>query len=244
MALVEAAPSDDMRVILCLKFDDHAAADAVLKFKHDLLACPSVLHSVEVTGAFDFVIEAGVTGFPAYHALLDRFATELATLVERHEASFVCRRFLRKLDREQAIWVPCRDGRRRIAASTIDLVRAEGDYVRLHCGPQSWLLHDTMSHMRTLLDPRTFLTVHRSTIVNIGFIRQLVHRHHYWVLLLEDGSEQRIAKSHVGAVLAELRTDSSPVEGRPATRRQFAESSAQSMEEAMPAPRISAMLHS
>jgi hypothetical protein len=243
MALVEAAPSDDMRVILCLKFDPHAASDAVLQFKRDLTACGSVLHSVEATGAFDYMIEVGLPDFAAYHALLDQFGDELCSLVERHEASFVCRRFTRPCDRDDAIWVPCRDGRRRVSCTTIDLIRAEGDYVRLHCGSQSWLLHDTMHHMRDLLDPRTFLTVHRSTIVNTGFISRLMHRRDHWVMVLQDGSEQRIAKSHVAAVLAELRTDSSTDRVGPAIRRRPAESLPRSMEESMPPTPIRAMTH-
>lgn len=242
MALVEAAPSDDMRVILCLKFDRRAASDAVARFKQNLIDCGSVLHSVESTGAFDYIVEAGLADFAAYHNLLEAFAQELATLVERREASFVCRRFTRAGDRDEAIWVPCRDGRRRVAVSSIDLICAEGDYVRLHCGAQSWLLHDTMNHMRALLDPRRFLTVHRSTIVNLGFIRRLVHRRHFWVLQLEDDSEQRIAKSHVASVLSALRTDSSNVRAHPAMARQFDELSARPMEELMPAPQIVTMM--
>ena len=243
MALIQAAPSDDMRVILCLKFDRRAATDAVSKFKRDISACGCVVHSVEATGAFDYMIECGLSDFGAYHALLDQFAEELSTLVERREASFVCRRFMRACDRDEAIWVPCRDGRRRIACATIDMVAAEGDYVRLHCGEASWLLHDTMHHMRDLLDPRSFLTIHRSTIVNVGFIKQLLHRRHYWVLVLEDNSERRIAKSHVGTVLAELRTDSSNHDAHPAIQRRLAELSAQSMEESMPMQLRSAMKH-
>jgi DNA-binding LytR/AlgR family response regulator len=224
MTLVEAAPSDDMRVILCLQFDRRAASDEVTKFKQRLIDCPSVFHSVESTGAFDFMVEAGLADFVAYHALLDQFGEELATLVERLEASFVCRRFMRVCERDDAIWVPCRDGRRRIACATIDRVCAEGDYVRLHCGEQSWLLHDTMHHMRELLDPTSFITIHRSTIVNIGYIRQLLHRGHYWVLILDNGEEQRIAKSHLAEVLAALRTDSPNGGGRSTTRRRLTES--------------------
>ena len=243
MTLVEAAPSDDMRVILCLKFDRRAASDAVSKFTRALTESPVVLHSVEATGSFDHMVELGLPDFVAYHAFLDQFAHEMRTLVERHEASFVCRRFMRVCDRDEAIWVPCRDGRRRVACTTIDLVAAEGDYVRLHCGEQSWLLHDTMHHMRQLLDPHSFLTVHRSTIVNLGFISQLVHRRHYWVIVLANGTEQRIAKSHVAEVLAALRTDSSTPRGRPANEPPAAESLAPSMEHEMPAPRASAMMH-
>jgi two-component system response regulator AlgR len=233
MTLVEAAPSDDMRVILCLKFDRRAASDEVMKFRQRLIDCPCVFHSVEATGAFDFMVEAGLADFVAYHELLDAFADEFATLVERLEASFVCRRFMRVSDRDDAIWVPCRDGRRRIACATIDRVCAEGDYVRLHCGDQSWLLHDTMHHMRELLDPVSFITVHRSTIVNIGFIRELLHRGHYWVLVLDNGEEQRIAKSHLSEVLAALRTDSSNGHARSTTKRRLAESSSPSTEQVM-----------
>lgn len=233
MTLVEAAPSDDMRVILCLKFDRRAASDEVMKFRQRLIDCPCVFHSVEATGAFDFMVEAGLADFVAYHDLLDAFAEEFATLVERLEASFVCRRFMRVCDRDDAIWVPCRDGRRRIACATIDRVCAEGDYVRLHCGDQSWLLHDTMHHMREVLDPVSFLTIHRSTIVNIGFIRELLHRGHYWVLVLDNGEEQRIAKSHLSEVLAALRTDSSNGNGRSTTKRRLDETSSRSAEQAM-----------
>jgi DNA-binding LytR/AlgR family response regulator len=209
MALVEAAPSNDIRVILCLKFDRRAPTDAVTEFKQALTNSPSVVHSVESSGAFDFMVEASLPDFAAYQQLLDGYADEMATLVERREASFVCRRFMRVCGRDEGIWVPCRDGRRRISCATIDLVCAEGDYVRIHCGKQSWLLHDTMRHMRELLDEDSFITVHRSTIVNVGFIRQILHRRNYWVVVLANGTEQRIAKSHVTSVLAALRTDSS-----------------------------------
>jgi DNA-binding LytR/AlgR family response regulator len=231
MALIEAAPSDDMRVILCLKFDRRAPFDAVATFKQNLLDRACVVHSIESSGAFDFMIEAGLPDFASYHALLDDFAVELATLIERQEASFVCRRYLRTIDRDQSVWVPCRDGRRRVDCGTIDLVRAEGDYVRLHCGTQNWLLHDTMHHMRELLDPDTFLTLHRSTIANVDFIKRLVHRRHYWVAILDDDSEQRIAKSHVVAILAALRTESSNGDADPPTRRHLGESSAPPMEQ-------------
>lgn len=242
MALIEAAPSDEMRVILCLKFDRRAPFDAVAKFKQNLLDCACVVHSVESSGAFDLMIEAGLPDFVAYHALLDDFAIELATLIERQEASFVCRRFLRTAERDQAVWVPCRDGRRRIDCAAIDLVRAEGDYVRLHCGEQSWLLHDTMHHMRELLDPETFLTLHRSTIVNADFIKRLAHRRNHWVAILGDKTEQRIAKSHVVEILAALRTDSSTHEADPAISGHLGEISAPPMEDAVRPYRISAIL--
>lgn len=231
MTLVEATPSGEMRVILCLKFDRRAPFDAVATFKQRLIDCDCVVHSVDASGSFDYIVEAALHDFAAYHALLDTFADELARLVERQEASFVCRRFVRVVHRDYAIWVPCRDGRRRVECTTIELIRAEGDYVRLHCGVHSWLLHDTMHHLREVLDAAAFLTIHRSTIVNVGFIERLLHRRHYWVALLGDGSEHRIAKSHVVEVLTALRTDSSIADDTSAARRRSGESSVPPMEQ-------------
>jgi LytTr DNA-binding domain len=242
MALIEVTPSDEMRVILCFKFDRRAPFDAVLSFKRALIDCACVVHSVETSGAFDYMIEAALPDFAAYHGLLGDFAVALSTVVERHEASFVCRRFLRTANREHAIWVPCRDGRRRIECAAIDLVRAEGDYVCLHCGAQRWLLHDTMHHMRELLDPHGFLTLHRSTIVNADFIDRLVHRRTYWIAILHDGSEQRIAKRHVVGVLAALRNESSMPDDRLAIRGRPGENSAQPVEEALKARSASAIV--
>lgn len=241
MALVEVAPSDEMRVILCLKFDRRAPFDAVANLKRDLMDCACVVHSVEASGAFDYMIEAALSDFMAYQALIERFAHPLARLVERQETSFVCRRFLRTLDRASAMWVPCRDGRRRIDCAKIDRVSAEGDYVRLHVGAADWLLHDTMHHIRDLLDRDEFLTLHRSTIVNVGFIDELRHRGHYWVALLRDGTEQRIAKSHVVAILGALRTDSSILRDGSAMHGRSTELSERSVEAAMNPPPICAI---
>lgn len=210
MALVEVTPSDEMRVILCLSFDRCAPRDAVAKFKKDLLGRACVMRSVDATGAFDFMIEAELRDFAAYHALLDAISSEMTNLVERQEASFVCSSLVRIADLDKAVWVRCRDGRRRVDYGDIEVVRAEGDYVRLYCRDDSWLLHDTMHHMRDMLDPATFLTLHRSTIVNANFVSRLVHRDHHWIAVLCDGTEQRIAKSHVADTLAALQSDSSP----------------------------------
>lgn len=212
------------------------------KFKKELIDCACVVHSVEASSAFDYMIEAALVDFVAYQALLDHFADALANLVERQEASFVCRRFLRVVERDHAIWVPCRDGRRRVDCATIDLVRAEGDYVRIHCGAHSWLLHDTMHHLREMLDPATFLTFHRSAIVNSEFIERLVRRQHYWVAILGNGAELRIAKSHVVDVLAALRNDSSTIDDSLARRRQSNEISTAPTEQSMQPLPVSVIL--
>ncbi len=52
-------------------------------------------------------------------------------------------------------------------------VGAEENYVRLCAGPETHLLRETMSHLESRLDPRTFLRVHRSFIVNLNYVKEV-----------------------------------------------------------------------
>lgn len=71
----------------------------------------------------------------------------------------------------------------------IDWIETAGNYVRLHAGPSSHLYRDSLADFETKLDPRRFVRIHRSCIVNIDRIAQLeptFHREH--VVLLRDGT--------------------------------------------------------
>jgi two-component system response regulator AlgR len=72
-------------------------------------------------------------------------------------------------------WVPHRSEIIRISAADIDLIEAERDYMRLHVGPRSYLLHTTITELERRLDPEQFLRLHRSTIVPRSRIARLRH---------------------------------------------------------------------
>jgi two-component system LytT family response regulator len=55
----------------------------------------------------------------------------------------------------------------------IDWVEAAGNYVRLHVGPTSHLLRETMNAIESRLDPEKFFRIHRSRIVNMERIQEL-----------------------------------------------------------------------
>jgi two-component system LytT family response regulator len=55
----------------------------------------------------------------------------------------------------------------------IDWVEAQGNYLSLHSGTNSYLIRQTMSEMEVSLDPRKFIRIHRSTIVNMERIKEL-----------------------------------------------------------------------
>ena len=55
----------------------------------------------------------------------------------------------------------------------IDWVEAAGNYVRLHVGPASHLLRETMNAIEGRLDPEKFFRIHRCRIVNMERIQEL-----------------------------------------------------------------------
>jgi len=101
----------------------------------------------------------------------------------------------------EEFWVPDHSGLVRISASDIHRVTAERDYMRLHVGARSWLIHRTIGKLEEDLDPALFLRVHRSVILRRDTITSLYRDEAgHWTARLSDGGEQRIGRSYVDAV--------------------------------------------
>jgi hypothetical protein len=60
-----------------------------------------------------------------------------------------------------------------IAATDIDWLQAEGNYVGLHVNGHDYLLRSTLTDFLAQLDPTLFVRVHRSHAVNLGRIREI-----------------------------------------------------------------------
>ena len=181
-----AAGNGNLRVIMCLTFDRRAAPQEVEAAKAAIVACPSVLHSVELSGTYDFMFEAEVPDMAAYNAQLATCAEPMARLVARYD-----------------------NGRmKRIDCTALDKVSAEGDYMRVHSASQSWMLHSTMGALRKRLGCDDFIQLHRSMIVRRGFIDELFHSGRHWTAFLNDGTKERVAKGSVPEMLQMLRMGS------------------------------------
>jgi two-component system, LytTR family, response regulator len=68
-----------------------------------------------------------------------------------------------------------RDGARVhvIAATEIDWIEAQDDYIRITAGGKGWLKSQRLSELEAQLDPAAFLRIHRSYIVNLARIRRI-----------------------------------------------------------------------
>ena len=70
----------------------------------------------------------------------------------------------------------------------VDWIAAAENYVELHAGRVSHLLHVTMNTLEKSLDPEIFLRIHRSIIVNLARIKNLESSAHgEYLITLRDG---------------------------------------------------------
>ena len=212
MTRLQIAEPERLRVIMCLAFDSRAPCDEVQHFKRCITVCPFVIQSIQLTGTFDFMVEAGFRDISEYQDRLSTLADPLSRLVSRYEANFVCKRFIRENDSERAIWVPCHQGLQRVDCAQIDMVHAEGDYMRVHSGAQSWLVHSTLRDLFAKLTPGEFVRVHRSVVLRCAYIERMLHEGRRWVARLRNGERENVAKSYVAEVMQTLGVD-------PAARR-------------------------
>ena len=82
-------------------------------------------------------------------------------------------------------------------ADEIDWVEAEGNYVSIHAGKKSYLLRETISGLETQLDPRHFVRIHRSAVVNINRIKELQPwSHGEYHVILHDGTQLTLSRSY------------------------------------------------
>jgi two-component system LytT family response regulator/two-component system response regulator AlgR len=98
------------------------------------------------------------------------------------------------------IWAPDRGGRVCVPVAAIDWVAAERDYVRIHAGPKSYLIRQSIGALEARLDPSQFLRVHRSALVRADRIVRIRHAAGRGAVVLSTGAEVAVSRRHMGAL--------------------------------------------
>ena len=92
-----------------------------------------------------------------------------------------------------------------VAAADVDWIEAVGKYVRLHAGKDAHLVREAISDVEQRLDPRRFVRIHRTTIVNLRRVSEM-HRGFggSWFVVLTDGTRLTMSRRHRARIREEL----------------------------------------
>ena len=88
-----------------------------------------------------------------------------------------------------------------LRTSDIDWCDAAGNYVRMHVGPQEYLVRETMNHLESQLDAQQFVRIHRSMIVNLDRIQEMQPSFSgEFLVRLRDGTRLTLSRGYRDAV--------------------------------------------
>jgi len=136
------------------------------------------------------------------HAALEEFRSRRTSneqLVELLQSIYAPESYLTRL--------LVREGERVVPLKLDEILRisAEEKYVRLHLPKRTYLYRAPLSGLAGRLDPRRFVRVHRSEIVNVDFIAELQPwSHGDYVVVLRDGNKIALSRTYREQVLQTL----------------------------------------
>ncbi len=95
-----------------------------------------------------------------------------------------------------------------VNASDVDWITADNYYIKLHVNGKSHLLRLSMNELEEKLDPKRFLRIHRSTIINFDRVKELHQNPNgEYIVVLKNGTELKLSRSRRDRLDALLMND-------------------------------------
>lgn len=86
-----------------------------------------------------------------------------------------------------------------LSVDRIDYVEAQDDYAAFHSGGRTYLKEQTLSELETQLDPRQFVRIHRSFVINIERLSRVeLYAKDSRVAILGDGTKLPVSRTGYG----------------------------------------------
>lgn len=93
-----------------------------------------------------------------------------------------------------------------VRAEDVEWADAQGNYVRLHAGGKTHMVRRSFSDFEESLDPRRFVRIHRSTIVNLEQVRRLEpHGHGEYIITLRNGARLTTSRTYAAKLQSVLK---------------------------------------
>jgi two-component system LytT family response regulator len=94
-----------------------------------------------------------------------------------------------------------------LPVNDIEWIEADDYYARVHLGQESFLIRESLNHLQQRLDPRQFLRIHRSSIINVRYIKELQSWFHgEYLAILKNGAKLHISRNYQKDILAALKS--------------------------------------
>ena len=132
------------------------------------------------------------------HVVVERTRAELLRAHDRHLSHRILNMLAGSREADPGRRLIVKSGSRVVflEAGEIDWIEAAGNYVRLRAGREAYLMREGISRMAQKLDPRQFVRIHRSTIVNVQRIKELQPNRGDYMVILKDGKELSCSRGY------------------------------------------------
>lgn len=115
------------------------------------------------------------------------------------------------VDHERKITIKDRDSIKLVKVDTIAWVDAAGDYMCVHAEGETHIMRCTMKQLLDQLDDAVFKRVHRSTIVNLNCIDEVIpHTKGEYFLQLDNGERIKVSRNYRGEIRTFLNSINRP----------------------------------
>jgi two-component system, LytTR family, response regulator len=84
-----------------------------------------------------------------------------------------------------------------VKTSEIRWIEAAGDYVQIYTENKFHLINDSLSSLENKLDPKTFIRIHRSSIVNVDYIKEFQpYFNGEYKIILKNGEVLKLSRTY------------------------------------------------
>lgn len=133
--------------------------------------------------------------------LLGAIETIASNVAERVAVREKSTNVLQPADHERKLTIRDRDSIKLVRIDSIAWVDAAGDYMCVHAEGETHVLRCTMKNLLDELDKATFKRVHRSTIVNLNCIEEVIpHFKGEYFLRLDNGERIKVSRKYRGVI--------------------------------------------
>jgi two-component system, LytTR family, response regulator len=87
-----------------------------------------------------------------------------------------------------------------VSVSEIVWIDAEGDYSKIITQRGHFLSNYGISQLETKLNPQQFIRVHRSSIINLGFVKEIQKQLSSYDVILQNGDVVRVSRGYMDAI--------------------------------------------